>query len=152
MCVRECVCACVCVTMKRQRQAKGRHDKRYWYFSLQCAYHCLQVVSSSKHNAKKCTTTARRLSHQSVTAILTEEKEKQFAKPTNVSLLVWDLNKCVCVCACVCVCLYADCNGILRTLSFAGRYKFEAAIYLGFEAWCRLNCKICLGLSMSTLI
>ena len=43
-------------------------------------------VSSSKHNAKKITTRVRGPFHQSITAILTEEKreEKQFTKPTHV--------------------------------------------------------------------
>ena len=52
-------------------------------------------VSSSKHNAKKNTTRERGPFHQSITAILTEEKreEKQFTKPS------------VCVCVCVCVCV-----------------------------------------------
>ena len=45
-------------------------------------------VSSNKHNAKKITTKARGPFHQSITAILTEEKREA----------------CVCVCVCVCVC------------------------------------------------
>ena len=58
-------------------------------------------VSSSKHNVKKITTRVRGLFHQSITAILTEEKreEKQFTKPTHVAVCV-----CACVRACVCVC------------------------------------------------
>ena len=50
-------------------------------------------VSSSKHNAKKITTRVRGPFHQSITAILTEEKreEKQFTKPTHVAVYL-----CVC--------------------------------------------------------
>ena len=61
-------------------------------------------VSSSKHNAKKITTRVRGPFHQSITAILTEEKreEKQFTKPTHVAVyLLRDLDVCVCVCVCV---------------------------------------------------
>ena len=39
--------------------------------------------------------------HQSITAILTEEKreEKQFTKPTHVAVYLFrDLDRCVCVC------------------------------------------------------
>ena len=47
-------------------------------------------VSSSKHNPKKITTRVRGPFHQSITAILTEEKreEKQFTKPTHVCVFV----------------------------------------------------------------
>ena len=76
-------------------------------------------VSSSKHNAKKITTRERGPFHQSITAILTEEKreEKQFTKPTHVAVYlcvcgcVWVyvcVCACVCLCVCVCVCLAAD--------------------------------------------
>ena len=73
-------------------------------------------MSSSKHNAKKITTRVRGPFHQSIIAILTEEKreEKQFTKPTTCcSLPVSGPGSCVCVCArarvpasvCVCVCV-----------------------------------------------
>ena len=57
-------------------------------------------VSSSKHNAKKITTRVRGPFHQSITAILTDEKreEKQFTKPTHVAVYLFrDLDLCVCV-------------------------------------------------------
>ena len=46
-------------------------------------------VSSSKHNAKRITTRVRGPLHQSITAILTEEKReaKQFTKLTCVCVL-----------------------------------------------------------------
>ena len=44
------LCVCMCVTMKKSaRRISGKHDKRYQCTILQ--------VSSSKHNAKKTTTT-----------------------------------------------------------------------------------------------
>ena len=48
-------------------------------------------VSSSRHNAKKITTRERGPFHQSITAILTEEKreEKQFTKPTHVAVYLF---------------------------------------------------------------
>ena len=52
--------------------------------------------SSSKHNAKKITTRVRGPFHQSITAILTEEKreEKQFTKPTHVAVYLFrDLDR-----------------------------------------------------------
>ena len=56
-------------------------------------------VSSSKHNAKKITTRVRGPFHQSITAILTEEKTER--------------RECVCVCVCVCaracVCVMLRC-------------------------------------------
>ena len=53
-------------------------------------------VSSSKHNAKKITTRVRGPFHQSITAIITEEKreEKQFTKPTHVAVYLFrDLDR-----------------------------------------------------------
>ena len=53
-------------------------------------------VSRSKHNAKKITTRVRGPFHQSITAILTEEKrdEKQFTKPTHVAVYLFrDLDR-----------------------------------------------------------
>ena len=53
-------------------------------------------VSSSKHNAKKITTRVRGPFHQSITAILTEEKreEKQSTKPTHVAVYLFrDLDR-----------------------------------------------------------
>ena len=49
-------------------------------------------VSSSKHNGKKITTRVRGPFHQSIAAILTEEKkreEKQFTKPTHVAVYLF---------------------------------------------------------------
>ena len=48
-------------------------------------------VSSSKHNAKKFTTRDGGPLHQSITAILTEEKreERQFTKPTHVAVYLF---------------------------------------------------------------
>ena len=49
-----------------------------------------------QHNAKKITTRVRGPSHQSITAILTEEKreEKQFTKPTHVAVYLFrDLDR-----------------------------------------------------------
>ena len=47
--------------------------------------------SSSEHNAKKITTRVRGPFHQSITAILTEEKreEKQFTKPTHIAVYLF---------------------------------------------------------------
>ena len=61
-------------------------------------------VGSSKHNAK-IITRVRGPFHQSITAILTEEKreEKQFTKPTHVAVYLFRDLDCVCVCVCVCV-------------------------------------------------
>ena len=83
-----CVCACAHarVTMKRKCQTNGKNDK--WY------------TCKEKHkNSKKP-------SHQLITAILTEEQEKQASEPTQVTVYpLRDLNQmCVCVCVCVCVC------------------------------------------------
>ena len=52
-------------------------------------------VSSSKHNAKKITRVSGPF-HQSITAILTEEKgeKKQFTKPTHVAVYLFrDLDR-----------------------------------------------------------
>ena len=60
-------------------------------------------VSSSKHNAKKITR-ERGPFHQSISAILTEEKreEKQFTKPTHVAVYLFrDQDRSVCVCIAV---------------------------------------------------
>ena len=81
---RECVCVCVCVCHKEKKcQTNGKHDKR----------HPILQVSSSKHNAKKITTRERGPFHQSIPAILTEEKrlgvEKQFTKPTHVAVYLF---------------------------------------------------------------
>ena len=48
-------------------------------------------VSSSKHDAKKITTRVRGPFHQSITAILTEEKreEKHFTKPPHVAVYLF---------------------------------------------------------------
>ena len=48
-------------------------------------------VSSSRHNAKKIATRVRSPFHQSITAILTEEKreEKQSTKPTHIAVYLF---------------------------------------------------------------
>ena len=77
---------CVCVTMKKVPDE--------WQ-ARQTILGILQV-SSSKHNAKKITTRVRGPYHQSITAILTEEKreEKQFTKPTHVAVYLFrDLDR-----------------------------------------------------------
>ena len=78
---KDSVCVCVCLTMKKVP------DK--WQ-ARQTIPGILQV-SSSKHNAKKITTRVRGPFHQSITAILTEEKreEKQFTKPTHVAVYLF---------------------------------------------------------------
>ena len=84
---RVCVCVCVCVTMK-----KGVPDE----WQARQATQAILQVSSSKHNAKKITTRVRGPFHQSITAILTEEKreEKQFTKPTHVAVYLFrDLDR-----------------------------------------------------------
>ena len=78
---------CVCVTMK-----KGVPDE----WQARQATQTILQVSSSKHNAKKITTRVRGPFHQSITAILTEEKreEKQFTKPTHVAVYLFrDLDR-----------------------------------------------------------
>ena len=80
------VCVCVCVTMKKVPDE----------WQARQATPAILQVSSSKHNAKKITTRESGPFHQSITAILTEEKreEKQFTKPTHVAVcLFWDLNR-----------------------------------------------------------
>ena len=85
------MCVCVCVTMK-----KGVPDE----WQARQATQAILQVSSSKHNAKKITTRVRGPFHQSITAILTEEKreEKQFTKPTHVAVHLFRDLVCVCVC------------------------------------------------------
>ena len=54
------------------------------------------TLSSRKHNAKKITTRIRGPFHQSITAILTEEKreEKQSTKPIHFAVyLFWDIDR-----------------------------------------------------------
>ena len=72
---------CVCVTMKKEVPDEWQARQ---------ATQAILQVSSSKHNAKKITTRVRGPFHQSITAILTEEKreEKQFTKPTHVAVYV----------------------------------------------------------------
>ena len=75
----------VCVTMKKC-QTNGKHT----------ATPAILQVSSSKHNTKKITKRIRGPLHQSITAILTEEKreEKQFTKPTHVAVYLFrDLDR-----------------------------------------------------------
>ena len=54
------------------------------------------ILQVSKHNAKKITTREGGPFHQSITAILTEEKreKKQFTKPTHVAVYLFqDLDR-----------------------------------------------------------
>ena len=67
----ECVCVCVCVTMKK----KAVPDE----WQARQATPAILQVSSSKHNAKKITTRVRGPFHQSITAILTEERKRREA-------------------------------------------------------------------------
>ena len=63
-----CVCVCVCVTMKRKCQLDEWQARQGMPVKPQ--------VSSTKHNAKKNATRVRRLFHQLITSILTEEKRE----------------------------------------------------------------------------
>ena len=78
---------CVCVTMKKKGARRMANTT---------SAPVILQVSSSKHNAKKITTRVRGPFHQSITAILTEEKreEKQFTKPTHVAVYLFrDLDR-----------------------------------------------------------
>ena len=104
LCLCVCVCVCVCVCHNAKRVPDEWQARQATPAMLQ--------VSSSKHNAKKITKRVRGPFHQSITAILTEEKEKQSTKPTHVAVyLFWDL-VCVCVCACVRACVHACVYGV----------------------------------------
>ena len=86
LCVCVCVCVCVCHNEKRVPDE----------WQARQATQAILQVSSSKHNAKKITTRVRGPFHQSITAILTEEKreEKQFTKPTHVAVYLFrDLDR-----------------------------------------------------------
>ena len=81
-----CVCLCVCHNEKK----------------VPCEWQARQATpailqaSSSKHNAKKIATRVRGPFHQSITAILTEEKreEKQFTEPAHVAVYLFrDLDR-----------------------------------------------------------
>ena len=86
-----CVCVCVCVCHNEEKVPDEWQARQATQAILQ--------VSSSKHNAKKITTRVRGPFHQSITAILTEEKreEKQFTKPTHVAVYLFRDLVCVCV-------------------------------------------------------
>ena len=73
-----CVCVCVCVS-RWKKKVPG--EWQTWQ-----VIPAILQVSSSKHTAKK-NTWGRGPFHQSITAILTEERreEKQFTKPTHVA-------------------------------------------------------------------
>ena len=70
-------------------------------------------VSSSKHNAKKITTRVRGPFHQSITAILTEGKEKRS------SLLNLHMLQSTCFGTCVCVCVWVG-MGVCMAGLFVG--------------------------------
>ena len=89
VCVCMCVCVCVCVFVSQRKKVPDEWQARQ-------ATPAILQVSSSKHNAKKITTRERGPFHQSITAILTEEKreEKQFNKPTHVAVYLFrDLDR-----------------------------------------------------------
>ena len=73
-----CVCVCVCVCVSQLKKVADEWQAR------QTRPTKIQG-SSSMHNPKKITTRARGPFHQSITAILTEEKEEK-------------REVCVCVC------------------------------------------------------
>ena len=80
--------ACVCVCVSQWKKVPDERQARQ-------ATPAILQVSSSKHNAKKITR-VRGPFHQSITAILTEEKreEKQFTKPTHVAVYLFrDLDR-----------------------------------------------------------
>ena len=80
---------CVCVCVSQRKKVPDEWQARQ-------ATPAIFQVSSSKHNAKKITTRERGPFHQSITAILTEEKreEKQFTKPTHVAVYLFrDLDR-----------------------------------------------------------
>ena len=70
-----CLCVCVCVTLRRMYQTNGKHPKR----------HLSAAVSTAqrKYNSK------RDLPQQSITAILSEEKEKQSTVFVREDLRAW---------------------------------------------------------------
>ena len=79
-----CVCVRVCVCVSQWKKVPDEWQARQ-------ATPAILQVSSSKHNAKKITTRERGPFHQSITAILTEEKgeEKQFTKPAHVAVYLF---------------------------------------------------------------
>ena len=101
-CVRVCVRACVRVRAhvchnEKKCQTNGKHDKPR-------IPAILQVSSMQQAHRKENYNKLRGPFHQSITAILTEEKreEKQFTKPTHVAVhLFRDLDVCACVRVCV---------------------------------------------------
>ena len=74
-CVRELVRACVCVRARVRVCGTVKKVPDEWL--AQQATPAILQVSSSKHNAKKITTGVRSPFHQSITAILTEEKREE---------------------------------------------------------------------------
>ena len=99
----ECTCArvraCVSVCTRVRERVRARacvcvcHNEKKVPDEWQARQATPEIfqVSSSKHNAKKITTRERGLFHQSITAILTEEKreEKQSTKPTHVAVYLF---------------------------------------------------------------
>ena len=81
-CRHACVCVCVCVCHNEKKVPNEWQARQ--------AIPAILQASSSKHNAKKNTITARGPSHQSITAILSgEKKEKQCTKPTHVAVYLF---------------------------------------------------------------
>ena len=79
VCVCVCVCVYVCVTMEKVPDE----------WQARQAIPAILQVSSSKHNAKKITTRVRGPFHQSITAILTEEKREAVTNPTHVAVYLF---------------------------------------------------------------
>ena len=91
----QCVCVCVCVRVSVCVCVCHNEKKVPDEWQARQATPTILQVSSSKHNAKKITTRVKGLFHQSISAILTEEKreEKQFTKSTHVAVyLIRDLD------------------------------------------------------------
>ena len=108
-CVCTRVCVCVCHTEKKvPDECMASTTSETGDFS-----------SSNKHNAKKMTTRVRGPFHQSITAILTEEKRENrsflnlqmlqstcFGTEIETGVDSGDDSGSACVCVCVCVCVY----------------------------------------------
>ena len=124
-----CVCVCVCHNEKKVPDE----------WQARQATPAILQVSSSKHNAKKITTSERGPFHQSITAILTEEKreEKQFTKPTHVAVYLFRV-VCVCVRACVCVC---PCVRACVCVCTCVRVRARVCVFVTMKRKCQTNCK-----------
>ena len=100
MCVCVCVCVCVCARVRVRVCGHVCHNEQKVPNECQARQSTqATLVSSGEKNAKKNTTTASSLSHQSITAILTEEKQKQSAKPTHAAVYLFQDSNRECACA-----------------------------------------------------